>query len=263
MKLRITEQNPHNYNRYGFAWEFINGTDSVLDFGCHDGNFLNSLQRDSNKITRIGVDVYAPAIESGNKLFPELQLLHTGKGQPLSFEDESFDKIIFLDVLEHIKDQKAILTELYRVLKDNGQMVVTVPGKHLFSFLDVGNYKFYFPRTHRLFYIARHGRDAHELQYTEKNPYGLIGDIEREKGIHEHFSRKKLRNLLNSCGFEVIRFDGTGFFQRLLNIFYIMLPFLRFLLRPVQRLDTRIFNRTNLFAVTRKVVADPDVTQKL
>lgn len=45
----------------------------------------------------------------------------------LSFEDKSFDRILSLDVLEHVPDHLSAFRELYRVLDDNGVMLFSVP----------------------------------------------------------------------------------------------------------------------------------------
>lgn len=45
----------------------------------------------------------------------------------LSFSDSSFDCIISRDVFEHVSDIKAVICEAFRVLKDNGKMLVTIP----------------------------------------------------------------------------------------------------------------------------------------
>lgn len=48
-------------------------------------------------------------------------------GDPLPFEDDSFDEIITFNTLEHIYDDKAALAELARVLKPGGKICITVP----------------------------------------------------------------------------------------------------------------------------------------
>ena len=47
--------------------------------------------------------------------------------QSLSFDDNSFDLIITLDVFEHIKDPELAFSEIYRVLKPDGIHIFTVP----------------------------------------------------------------------------------------------------------------------------------------
>lgn len=45
----------------------------------------------------------------------------------LQFKDESFDLILCNHVLEHIKDEKRALSEIYRVLKPGGTAILMVP----------------------------------------------------------------------------------------------------------------------------------------
>jgi SAM-dependent methyltransferase len=45
----------------------------------------------------------------------------------LPFEKETFDKIISIDVLEHLEEDLHFLTEIYRILKPTGIFLVTVP----------------------------------------------------------------------------------------------------------------------------------------
>jgi len=42
-------------------------------------------------------------------------------------ENDSFDGVILAEVLEHIKEPKAVLAESFRVLKSGGKLLVTVP----------------------------------------------------------------------------------------------------------------------------------------
>ena len=95
-------------------------------------------------------------------------------------------------------------------------MIVTLPRQHLFSFLDIGNLKFRFPKLHRWYYCKKYSREDYEYRYVS-NPDGLTGDISAEKYWHEHFSRAKLEKLLNNCGFAVVDFGGAGFFCQVIN----------------------------------------------
>jgi len=254
MHTRISEENQYGYDRKGFAWENVPvETEAHLDFGCNDGAFLNALK--NKKIGRLtGVDVSREAIEKGQRSFPELDIVHIRKGTDLPFENATFSSISILDVLEHVYEQAELLAELNRALKDGGKLIVTVPGQHLFSFLDIGNFKFRFPRLHRWYYCLGHCREDYESRYVS-NPDGLIGDISAKKSWHEHFSRKKLSKVLGEAGFRVVEFDGTGFFQRLLGItgrvFQWFKPINK-LLRWLQSIDNKKFESTNLFCVAEK-----------
>lgn len=50
--------------------------------------------------------------------------------QQLSFPDRHFDYIIATDVFEHIREDERAFPEVYRVLKDNGIFILTVPYDH-------------------------------------------------------------------------------------------------------------------------------------
>ncbi len=46
----------------------------------------------------------------------------------LDFPDQSFDRIISIDCLEHIEDPHVFTLELHRICKQDGRVIVTVPG---------------------------------------------------------------------------------------------------------------------------------------
>ncbi|MCJ7691834.1 MAG: class I SAM-dependent methyltransferase [Sedimentisphaerales bacterium] len=254
MHTKLSSDNPHGYTRWGFAWEHVpEGIASHLDFGCFDGAFLNSLA--GKNIGRLaGVDISGEAVSKAKSQFPELEIIKINKAAALPFDDAAFNSVSILDVLEHVYEQAELLAELNRVLKDRGRLIVTVPGRHLFSFLDMGNLKFRFPRLHRWYYCLRHSRADYEQRYVS-NPDGLIGDVSSRKRWHEHFSRRKLTKLLEKAGFRVIVFDGTGFFSRIIsNVSY----FLRWCgpaykaLMALKETDANLFESTNLFCIAEK-----------
>ncbi|UCG46439.1 MAG: class I SAM-dependent methyltransferase [Phycisphaerales bacterium] len=254
MHTKINKDNPHGHDRWGFAWEHVPAEGAAhLDFGCNDGKFLDTLRH--KRIGRlVGADVSGSAIERGRRAFPDLELVRISDAGALPFADRAFESMTILDVLEHVYEQRELLGELNRVLNDGGRLVVTVPGRHLFSFLDMGNFKFRFPRLHRWHYCRRHSRQEYEDRYVA-NPEGLVGDISAKKLWHEHFSRHKLGGLLTEAGFKVIDFDGSGFFWRV--TFFAGYPFrgigvIRRALSTLENLDAKLFESANLFCVAAK-----------
>ena len=59
----------------------------------------------------------------------------------MPFEESSFDTVTMLAVLEHIENEKAILSEIHRVLVPNGKLVITVPSIWSQAFLEFLAYK--------------------------------------------------------------------------------------------------------------------------
>ena len=161
MKTKLSNYNPFKKTmRLGqaFSWEILSefkqlGKDfSVLDYGAYDGKMLNQFLKDKIIDKAISVDLNQDVVESNKlSLVSGHNLILIYKGESLPFENEAFDCITMIGVLEHVFDQTALLNELSRVLKKNGIFIVAVPGKHFFSFLDLGNWKFTFPRIHLLY----------------------------------------------------------------------------------------------------------------
>ncbi len=93
----------------------------ILDVGCGTGANLEML---ANYGESEGVDVSDDALEfcktKGLKV-------HKGLAEKLPFEDESFDLVTALDVVEHLDDDIAGLKEMNRVMKDSGRALIFVP----------------------------------------------------------------------------------------------------------------------------------------
>ena len=48
-------------------------------------------------------------------------------GAPLPFDDETFDLVTMLAVIEHVKNPQFVITEIARVLRRKGRLVLTTP----------------------------------------------------------------------------------------------------------------------------------------
>jgi SAM-dependent methyltransferase len=254
MRTRIETDNPFGWDRYGFAWQHVPGGGGAhLDFGCGDGRFLLGLQ--GRRVDRlVGADASREGVQKAQTACAGISIVHIDGQSRLPFDSGEFASISLLDVLEHVEGQDALLGELHRVLRDDGTLIVTVPGRHVFSFLDMGNLKFRFPRLHRWCYCRKHSREEYERRYVV-NPDGLIGDISARKRWHEHFSRGKLQSLLDRNGFWVVEFDGAGWFVRILKIVEIVVRRLGPLHAAARRAiawDARRFRSADLFCVARK-----------
>ena len=92
-----------------------------LDVGCGTGANLEMLAKFG---AAEGVDVSDDALE-----FCKAKGLkaHKGLAESLPFEDESFDVVTALDVVEHLDDDLAGLKEMRRVLKKGGKTLIFVP----------------------------------------------------------------------------------------------------------------------------------------
>ena len=53
-----------------------------------------------------------------------------GEGEALPFPDLMFDRILLVHGLEHAENARRLLREAWRVLKDDGRLLVVVPNRH-------------------------------------------------------------------------------------------------------------------------------------
>lgn len=112
----------------------------VLDLGCGHGWFAFRLKEKWGfKGSIIGVDISLHNIEIFNQ---EIALrddfssivANVANCEMLPFEDNLFDAIYATESIEHIKKTQKAFSEAYRVLKNNGEFVITTPSKALHSF---------------------------------------------------------------------------------------------------------------------------------
>ncbi|SEF81808.1 Methyltransferase domain-containing protein [Thermomonospora echinospora] len=104
--------------------------------GCGAGRHAFELYRRGAHV--VAFDLDADELAGVEKMFgamrlegeaPEGATARTvqGDARDLPFPDNSFDKIIASEVLEHIGDDMTAMGELLRVLKPGGRLAVTVP----------------------------------------------------------------------------------------------------------------------------------------
>jgi SAM-dependent methyltransferase len=95
---------------------------NLLDVGCGAGNMIHHLSH-YGQVKGIEIDP-RPVKMARQRGYDVDQFDAT---QPMPFDDNSFDAVTALDVIEHNQDDLAILADSYRVLKPGGHMVITVP----------------------------------------------------------------------------------------------------------------------------------------
>lgn len=100
-------------------------TGKVLDVGCGSKPYQDCFPLVS---AYIGIDVETSGHDHENS---KVDIFYDGLNIP--FANKSFDSVVCFEVLEHVKNPKAILEEVNRVIKDHGSLLISVPflfGEH-------------------------------------------------------------------------------------------------------------------------------------
>lgn len=110
----------------------------ILDAGCGSGRTLEELV-DYGEVHGVELNSEAAELARGRGHGEVL----VGRLEELPFADATFDLITCLDVIEHTPDDLATLTELRRVTRPGGWLLLTVPAyQALWSLHDEANHHF-------------------------------------------------------------------------------------------------------------------------
>lgn len=93
----------------------------ILDAGCGAGGNLAML-RQYGRAEGVDSDPATTRAASAHELE-----VAAGHAESLAHPDSSFDLVCYLDVLEHVEDDIAVLREARRVARDGALLLVTVP----------------------------------------------------------------------------------------------------------------------------------------
>ncbi len=97
----------------------------VLDVGCGEGQFAASLKREGAEV--VAIDVAAEPLRRALVHAPELAVRLVEPEGDLPFEDANFDVVWVGEVIEHVADTSRWLSELRRVLRSGGILLISTP----------------------------------------------------------------------------------------------------------------------------------------
>jgi dolichol-phosphate mannosyltransferase len=104
--------------RHRITTFWVRGSSRVLDIGCGSSMIIQSLNN------AVGMDVSMGKMRFLRRL--GIPLLR-GSAFALPFKDESFDCVISSQVIEHIPYDEALFSEISRVLRPGGKLVIGTP----------------------------------------------------------------------------------------------------------------------------------------
>jgi len=124
-------EEPHYFNKaraFLILWiikHFFANAANFLEIGCGKGTILSKIQEAHPSFTCWGSEIYLKGLEHIKKKLTNVHLFQTDARQ-LPFYEE-FDIIGAFDVLEHIEEDVAVLKEMYKAVKPQGGIILSVP----------------------------------------------------------------------------------------------------------------------------------------
>jgi len=171
---------PADFNlRSRFLLDRVSAGRRVLDVGCGEGRFAAELGSAGAEV--VGVDVAEEPLRRARAQHPELDLRLVQAHGPWPLADASFDVVWAGEVLEHLLDTAAWLSEVRRVLRSGGTLLVSTPDNGPLSLMAMALSK-------RAFAARFEPRGDH-LRF---------------------YNRATLSRLIEDFGFEAVRSSGHG-----------------------------------------------------
>ncbi len=99
----------------------------LLDVGCATGEYTDAMAPGFEQVDAIDIELDRLAVYAQHH--PSNVSLHTQSVTSLEFADGTFDVVTMIEVLEHLPDTAVALSEIKRVLRPGGHLLLTTPNR--------------------------------------------------------------------------------------------------------------------------------------
>ena len=104
------------------------GKTKFLEIGCGVGSFIRQIF-DNEKLQITGSEIYLKGLLYAKKNLPNVDFIQFDVTQGKI--DEQFDMITAFDVIEHVENDVAAISNINQMLRSGGVLIITVP-QHMF-----------------------------------------------------------------------------------------------------------------------------------
>ena len=140
------------------------GAKTALEIGCGEGHVTNIVAKKCN-IEVEGSDASPEIISLAKTLYPNLTF-SVKDAYNLDLDDGSFDLVMAIETLEHLKKPETALKEIKRVTRNYA--IVSVPREPLWSWVNLARFK----------YWVRMGNTPGHVQHWNKKSFKKMLDQE-------------------------------------------------------------------------------------
>lgn len=106
---------------------------TALDYGCGEGRYIELLNEFFPSTSIFGSDISDTALQIAQTKYPSGKYF-TMSDESVNFADNSFDLIISIEVLEHVRNVEKSIQEIGRLLKPEGMVIISTPCANKYSF---------------------------------------------------------------------------------------------------------------------------------
>jgi 2-polyprenyl-3-methyl-5-hydroxy-6-metoxy-1,4-benzoquinol methylase len=122
--VNIDPSNPNT--SHAQVLDLVGASKRVLDVGCAGGDFGLALMDQGCKVS--GVEIDTADAEAAAKVLDRVVVANLDESALSDlFNGETFDVIVFADVLEHLLHPAAVLKDSLRLLTPEGRIVISIP----------------------------------------------------------------------------------------------------------------------------------------
>ena len=196
-------------NRVMLSYKWIgNNIENLLDGGCSYGYGTKYLAEKSKNT--FGLDVNPVHIEVASHRYKNIHF-KVGILEDTGYETNFFDVIVLNDVLEHTTDKIQTLEEMFRIIRPDGELIISTPHRGLFACFDPYNYGYnlrkYMPFLYKFLYKS--------IRFLKEGKTPESYNPEHEQK-HCHYSLRDYRKMLDSTSFKdsynILRVFRSGLF---------------------------------------------------
>ncbi len=150
---------------------------TVLENGCGVGMYVQHLAPHAGKVIGLEYD-----FERAREAHLSSEYILNADGEALPFPSDSLDFILSHEVLEHVQDDRQAVTEMVRVLRPSGRIVIFAPNRG-YPFETHGIYwrgRYHFGNIPLVNYLPRPWRNRlapHVRVYTRRDLSDLFQDL--------------------------------------------------------------------------------------
>lgn len=155
----------------------------IFEVGAAYGSTLSYLKESGIASEVVGIDLFEDL--KNKHEYKQLDRFFFGDIQQLEFDEykKHFDIILFPDVLEHLNEPKPVLEKIKTYLKDDGNIIVSMPK-------------------------IRHHNALRKIFFKGDFRYEVSGIFDYSNA--RFYCRKNIKELIGSAGFKVLKQQGSA-----------------------------------------------------